>query len=286
MVVIKKLDELHIDELSSYLNHYQETTMFIRNNLYHSGITYQDAPFHGDYYGSFKNNKLNGVLAHYWNGNVMMQAETLSELSALVEVFESKRTRPVAGILGEDNQANFVIEKLGIQSSQFALNCQEKLFLLNLKEMITPKAIHSHSSIIKPLQDCEMSLIKEWLIAYEIEALGGDANDPKLEQSIIDEIEDVQISQNRWVLFIDDIPVSLCGFNATLPNMVQIGPVYTPPPLRNNSFARIAVYLCLKQAASKQVARAILFTKDSSAMRAYCALGFNQIGNYRLALLK
>ena len=26
MIAIKKLGELHIDELSSYLNHYQETT--------------------------------------------------------------------------------------------------------------------------------------------------------------------------------------------------------------------------------------------------------------------
>lgn len=54
MIAIKRLDELHIDELSSYLNHYQEITMFMRNNLYHSGITYQDAPFHGEYYGSFE----------------------------------------------------------------------------------------------------------------------------------------------------------------------------------------------------------------------------------------
>lgn len=286
MIAIKKLDELHIDELSSYLNHYQETTMFIRNNLYHSGITYQDAPFHGEYYGSFTNNQLNGILTHYWNGNVMMQAENFTALSALVEEFKLKRTRPIAGILGEDSQANFVIDKLDLQSSLFAINYQEKLFLLNLEKMIIPQAIHSYSCTLKTVQDCEMDVIKEWLIAYHIEALGDEANNPKLEESIINEIQDKQLSQNRWVLFVNNAPVSLCGFNAHLPDIVQLGPVYTPLSLRNKGFARIAVYLCLTQAAMKKVKRAILFTNDNSAIRAYKALGFQEIGKYRLALLK
>lgn len=286
MIAIKRLDQLHIDELSSYLNHYQETTMFIRNNLYHSGITYQDAPFHGEYYGSFENNKINGVLAHYWNGNVMMQSENFSALSALVEEFELKRTRPIAGILGEDSQANFVIDKLSLESSLFAINYQEKLFLLNIEKVVIPQAIHSYSYTLKTVQECDMDVIKEWLIAYHIEALGDDANNAKLEESIIDEIQDSQISQNRWVLFVNNTPVSLCGFNATLPDIVQLGPVYTPPSLRNKGFARVAVYLCLKQAAAQQVKRAILFTNDNSAICAYQALGFHQIGKYRLALLK
>ncbi|KTD41817.1 GNAT family N-acetyltransferase [Legionella parisiensis] len=286
MIAIKKLDELHTDELSSYLNHYQETTMFIRNNLYHSGITYHDEPFHGEYYGSFENKQLNGVLAHYWNGNVMMQAENFSALSALVEEFELKRTRPIAGILGEDSQANFVIDKLNLESSLFAINYQEKLFLLNIEKVIIPQAIHSFSCTLKTVQECDRDVIKEWLIAYHIEALGDDTNNAKLEESIIDEIQDKQISQNRWVLFVNNTPVSLCGFNATLPDIVQLGPVYTPPTLRNKGFARIAVYLCLKQAAARQVKRAILFTNDNSAICVYQALGFHQIGKYRLALLK
>lgn len=66
----------------------------------------------------------------------------------------------------------------------------------------------------------------------------------------------------------------------------QIGPVYTPPSLRNKGFARIAVYLCLKQATDQQVKRAVLFTNDNSAICTYLALGFHQIGKYRLALLK
>jgi len=286
MIEIKKLDQSHIEELSSYLNHYQETTMFMRNNLYYSGITYQDAPFHGEYYGSFENTQLNGVLAHYWNGNVMMQAENFSILSALVDTFKLKRTRAIAGILGEDSQARFVMDKLELSSSEFAINYQEQLFLLNLEQMIIPKAMHLYHCALKTMQECDIGVIKEWLIAYHIEALGDDAGDPKLEESVMDEIQDTRLSQNRWVLFVDNIPVSLCGFNAQLPDIVQIGPVYTPPPLRNKGFARIAVYFCLQQAMVKQIKRAILFSNERAAVRAYKSLGFQEIGTYRLALLK
>ncbi|KTD69854.1 GNAT family acetyltransferase [Legionella santicrucis] len=114
MIVIKKLDELHINELSSYLNHYQETTMFIRNNLYHSGITYQDAPFHGEYYGSFENNKINGVLAHYWNGNLMMQTENFSALSALAScsLFACKQDFILRNHLSMTRHPNFSVKCL------------------------------------------------------------------------------------------------------------------------------------------------------------------------------
>ncbi|KTC82722.1 GNAT family N-acetyltransferase [Legionella cincinnatiensis] len=287
MIEIKKLNELHRDELSSYLNNYQETTMFIRNNLYYSGITYQDAPFHGEYYGSFEDHQLNGVLVHYWNGNIMMQAESFSILSALVDKFKLNRTRPIAGVLGEDSQASFVIDKLELQPpSLFAVNYQEKLFLLNLEKIMMPEAIHTYNCTIKSVQDCQIDVIKEWLVAYHIEALGDDINNPKLEESIINEIHDKQLSQNRWVLFVNNTPVSLCGFNANLPDIVQLGPVYTPLSLRNKGFARVAVYLCLKHATMNKVKRAILFTNENSAIRAYKSLGFQEIGKYRLALFR
>ena len=60
--------------------------------------------------------------------------------------------------------------------------------------MIIPQAIHSYSCTLKPVQDCDMDIIKEWLIAYHIEALGDDADNPTLEQSIIDEIQDTNKS--------------------------------------------------------------------------------------------
>lgn len=285
MTEIIKLNELHIDELSSWLNNYQETTMFIRNNLYHSGIIFQNAPFHGEYYGAYKDGQLNGVLAHYWNGNVMMQAADLSILSALVDAFKRKRTRPIAGILGENSQAGFVINKLDLSPDLFAVNYEEKLFLLDLDKLIIPDAIYAYNCTLKTVQDCKIETIQEWLIAYHIEALGADAHNPELEKSIIAEIQNKQLSQNRWVLFVNNSPVSLCGFNANLPDIVQLGPVFTPVSLRNKGFARVAVYLCLKQAAMKQVKRALLFTNDNSAIRAYQSLGFQEIGKYRLGLL-
>ena len=74
----------------------------------------------------------------------------------------------------------------------------------------------------------------------------------------------------------------MTGFNAELPTIVQIGGVYTPPPLRGQGFARHAVALHLDEARRRGVGRATLFSASESAARAYSAIGFEPIGHYTL----
>jgi predicted GNAT family acetyltransferase len=80
--------------------------------------------------------------------------------------------------------------------------------------------------------------------------------------------------------------VSTCCFNARLPDMVQLGNVWTPPELRGRGFARAAVAGALLLARRHDVAEAILFTGDGNhaAQRAYAALGFQRIGDYAILL--
>lgn len=129
------------------------------------------------------------------------------------------------------------------------------------------------------------SIRQEWLINYKIEALGATFS-PELQKAVLDEVNDADINKNRWVLYFKNEPVSLCGFNAVLPDIVQIGPVYTPPALRNKGYAKINLALCLKRAPAKQVSKAILFTNNPSASHVYQSLGFQVIGKFRLAILK
>ncbi|MGB0904205.1 MAG: GNAT family N-acetyltransferase, partial [Mangrovicoccus sp.] len=86
------------------------------------------------------------------------------------------------------------------------------------------------------------------------------------------------------VLFKDGQPVALTGFNASLPDVVQIGAVYVPPELRCNGYARAAVALQLLEARRKGVSRSILFAANEPAERAYRALGYRQIGDYSLVM--
>ena len=69
---------------------------------------------------------------------------------------------------------------------------------------------------------------------------------------------------------------------------MQIGGVWTPPSLRSRGYGRAAVAASLLDARAEGVRVAILFTGKGNvpACRAYEALGFQVIGDYRLVLLK
>ncbi|MCP3673000.1 MAG: GNAT family N-acetyltransferase, partial [Gammaproteobacteria bacterium] len=121
-----------------------------------------------------------------------------------------------------------------------------------------------------------------WLKAYNIEGLGKEDNEA-LGQHVE---EGMEKATDRWALLIDDKPVSLSGFNAKLPEIVQVGPVWTPPKYRNRGYARALVAMTLQKARQEGARKAILFTDTPAAIKAYEAIGFEKIGAYRLALLK
>ena len=84
----------------------------------------------------------------------------------------------------------------------------------------------------------------------------------------------------------DGTLASLSAFNARLPDIVQLGGIYTPPVLRGRGFARAAVAASLLEARGQGASRAVLFTNNPSAVRTYEALGFRRIGDYSIVLLR
>ena len=48
--------------------------MFLRANAFHSGLQDGPEPFRGLYMGAFYGDALTDVAAHYWNGNIILQA--------------------------------------------------------------------------------------------------------------------------------------------------------------------------------------------------------------------
>jgi predicted GNAT family acetyltransferase len=121
--------------------------------------------------------------------------------------------------------------------------------------------------------------------SYYIEALGA-PNDETLDQKAQDHWDRRLQKNDNWVLLLDGTPVALSAFNARLDCMVQIGPVWTPPEYRNKGFARLLLAYTLHKEKLKGTKQAILFTDNPAAIKAYLAIGFKKIGNYRLAILE
>ncbi|MEO8185467.1 MAG: GNAT family N-acetyltransferase [Deltaproteobacteria bacterium] len=74
--------------------------------------------------------------------------------------------------------------------------------------------------------------------------------------------------------------LSLSTFNAALPDIVQLGGIYTPPALRGRGYVKHAIAAQLREARERGASRAVLFTKNPNAVRAYEALGFSRIGDF------
>jgi len=274
--------------LEEYLNPHKAECMFICSNLKAAGIDYKGADFEGEYFGYLDKHdthlkRLLGVIVHYWNGNVMMHAEGHDVLEKLILHLKKNISRPVAGILGPNIQAEHVIKKLELSGCHFGINSNEGLYEINLEalnELIMPSNMRVVSA-----QDVTKNILIEWMKSYDIEALGALDNEALEKQ--VQEKWNLRLQKNdSWVLLLDETPVALSAFNARLADMVQVGPVWTPLEYRNQGFARLLLAYTLQQEKLKGTKQAILFTDNPAAIKAYLAIGFKKIGNYRLALLE
>ncbi len=213
----------------------------------------------------------------------MMQAPDSDVLDALIDAFQKNMKRPLKGVLGPDAQASKLIHTLGITQPDFGMNECEGLYALVLDDLLIPEC--EGSAELATLEKIDSTLILNWMKAYNIEALGAEDNST-FEARIKEEAFSDWALQNRCVLLVEGAPVSLAGCNAKVEDMCQIGPVWTPPEFRGRGYARLVTALLLAQEKLSGKSRAILFTKNPAAEKAYQAIGFKQIGDFRLALLK
>jgi predicted GNAT family acetyltransferase len=89
-----------------------------------------------------------------------------------------------------------------------------------------------------------------------------------------------------WVAVLRSEVVSMSAFNAALPDIVQLGGIFTPPQHRGRGHAKRAVAAQLLAARDAGATRSVLFTKNPSAVRCYEALGFELLSEFALVMLK
>ena len=279
--LLKSGDEAALEQ---FLAARRETSMFLRSNMRRAGLDYRGEAYDGEYFACFAGaGEITGVLAHYWNGNLMMQAPEEKTLRALTEYFRVQATRPVKGILGPDDQAGIVMDDLDLANHDYAIDRREALYTLDLDNLVAPQGLENAKMVAA--RKVAPAVLTDWFRAYEKEALGAEDGD-ELEARARERAARAATDTNLWALMVAGEPVSMSGFNAALDDIVQIGPVWTPPNYRNNNYARILLAETLSAAKARGVRDAILFTDHPAATRAYEAIGFERIGSYRLALLK
>lgn len=285
-ITTRQLDNADREALLCFALPLAQSSMFILSNMERAGLEYNGEAFSGTYLGAYLDggDDLCGVLAQYWNGNIMVQAPDKTVLHALVTALQNMdNLRPVRGILGPDEQVSAVIAQLDLAEQVFALNESEGLYALATCDLVMPE--YGDHIRLAALKDAPRDLVLGWMKAYNIEALGAEDNET-FEARIAAEAFSDWAMENRYVLMVDDAPVALAGCNAKVFDLMQIGPVWTPPEYRGKGYARLATALLIDLERTAGKKRAVLFTKNPAAEKAYKAIGFTRSGDFRLALLK
>ncbi|MEM7751157.1 MAG: GNAT family N-acetyltransferase [Pseudomonadota bacterium] len=285
-MTIRKLNNDDRAETEAFLSRHAESSMFLLSNSRRSGFLYDDKPFHADYYASVAScGAIDGVLAHCWNGNIILQAPEPGALNTIIGIFSEEVTRPIAGVLGPGSQATPAITMLGLDDASYSINVNDGLFSLDLDKLLRPSGLADPDLKVVRAADCEPALIGRWLKGFEIEALGKD-DDEALDKAIESRTANLEKWPDLWVMEISGTPVAMSGFSARLTDMVQVGAVWTPPEHRGQQFARTVVAATLSRAKAEGVERAVLFANSPAAIRSYEAIGFRRIDSYQIAMLK
>jgi RimJ/RimL family protein N-acetyltransferase len=270
-------------QLLTFLLEHRDTSVFIRSNLARSGLQFQPRPLHAHYVGAFDGVRLAGVAAHCWNGMLLIQAT--ERIGELVHACVAYSGRKVSGFCGPLDQVRQAQTALNLADAPAAMSADEWLYALDLVNIMVPEILRLGTVTARPPRPDERDLLCAWRLAYDIESLGStdsaearDRSSRALDQQIAD--------GNAWVALENGRPVSLSAFNAALPDIVQLGGIYTPPELRGRGYAKAAVAASLLAARDRGVSRAVLFTSNPSAARSYEAVGFRRLGDFGLVLLR
>jgi GNAT superfamily N-acetyltransferase len=266
--------------LEMFLMQHRDTSMFLRSNVRQAGLEYTGQPASAQYLAWFDGDTITGVTAHSWNGIVLMQAPR--HAAALARGCVETSGRPVSGLVGPPDQVRDARLALGL--TEAGADKPETLFALDLSHLVVPQLLANREIACRPARSEDRAVLHDWGFGYDMETLGA-PNTPEARRRAA-EFMDMRIDANNAWVAVDHQGrlLSFSSFNATLPDIVQLGGIYTPPALRGRGYARLSVAHSLLVARDRGATRAVLFTSNPSAERTYEAVGFRRIGEYALVL--
>lgn len=270
--------------LERFLLRHADASMFLRSNARAAGLADTGATFSATWVAEVAGGEAVAVAAHCWNGVLVLQAPGGARRVAREAVARSRRR--VSGICGPWEQVVAARSELGLAQARTSLVDREDLFALDLDRLEVPPALAGGRVSCRAASPADLPLLLPWRVAYCVETLGQRESEELVASSRKD-LEDLLRGGNAFVLSAGADVVSFSGFNARLPDSVQVGGVYTPPALRGRGHARSAVAGSLLSARRHGASRAVLFTGAGNlpARRAYEALGFAVVGDYGVVLL-
>jgi RimJ/RimL family protein N-acetyltransferase len=270
--------------LETFLLPRVESSMFLIGNMRAAGLIDSGQIYEGTYAAAFEGSGIVGVVAHFWNGMLIFQAP--AHLGALWRAATRSSGRRIKGLIGPREQVTAAKEDLGLRERMVQMDEIEYLYSLALADLVVPNGLRSGQLLGRRIEPRDLELVTGWRVAFAVQGLGEEES-PRLWESTRASLTRSMERGWTWVLEDRGRPVATSSFNIAISEAVQIGGVWTPPELRRRGYGRAVVAVSLEDARAEGATTAILFTgvDNIPAQRAYQALGFRRIGDYRLLLL-
>jgi len=268
--------------LERFLVRHADSSMFLRSNVRAAGLVDRGELFQGTYAAAFAGDEIVAVASHAWTGGLLVQAP--ERLADVVRLAVARSGRDVGVLIGPWGQVVAAHVALGLAPPPES--ARDLLFGLDLARLRIPPALAEGVVRLLPTRDVDLALAARWSVGHAVEAVG-ETLSPALEARSAAMTADLHGLGRSWLLWDGDVPVAYTAFNAVLPDVVQVGGVYTDPALRCRGHARAAVAASLLAARAAGATRAVLFTggENVAAQRAYVALGFDVAGDYGLVVV-
>ena len=263
--------------MEAFLAQHPATSMFLRSNLAAHGTEADTHPHGTTFYLQKEDDRITGIFGITNGGFLMAQAPdaAVAHWTTFAEIIEG---RVVSGMTGRPKQVAACLAATGLMPGPWAMFADEPLYHLTIADMVDVPG-----DVRVPTHE-DRALLEEWYTTYALdtgEAQPGDGPTAKAKvraQAAIGSADVVILEE-------DGTPVAMAGINARLPDIVQIGGVFTPDGVRGNGYARRALAGLLRRCAAQGVTQSVLFANNDAAAHAYEALGYRHVGEYRVALL-
>jgi len=269
--------------VEAFLVQHADTAMFLRSNLRAVGFAWNKQFREGQWVARIDDRgAVAGVVCHAWHDMILIEDVQPEQTVREVVAWSQRR---VAGFIGPAAMVAAGRAALGMTDTPTSLDDDEVLMTLPIEELKLPRALETGSVVCRRALPWDTDFLVEWRHDYNVEALHmqpGDATRALARE----QIERGIANDTMWVAVIGETIVSTTAFNATLPDIVQIGGVYTPPDLRGRGYAQCAVAGSLAFARELGVKRAVLFADKHhpTSTLAYRAIGFVDSADYALVM--
>lgn len=138
--MIRILEPGDEERLDRFLQQHADSSLFLlRSNVLVAGLRDEGKALQATYVARLDGDEVAGVVAHCWNGNLLLQAPV--EASELARRALTITGRSIGGIIGPWQQVAAILNDLALQEIQTSMRSREDLFALSLDGLLVPSAL-------------------------------------------------------------------------------------------------------------------------------------------------